>query len=54
MKTIKYKCWAIVWNKSTQEYDLYTPTELEQPKGFREVEYSCATIADAQAFIDSY
>ena len=54
MKSKKYRGWLVVWNNENQEYDLYTPTELEQPKAFRDIEYSCSTIEEAIEFIDTY
>lgn len=37
-KTFKYKGWLCEWNKEEMQYDLYTPEELEQPRGFRNIE----------------
>ncbi|MEA4981447.1 MAG: hypothetical protein VB066_01890 [Paludibacter sp.] len=41
-KTFKYKGWLCEWNKDTSMYSLYTPEELEQPKGFREPDTECS------------
>ena len=49
-----YKGWQIKWNKEDELYDLYTPDEMEQPAGFREVEMQLGSIAEAKVFIDNY
>lgn len=53
-KSMRYKNFGIFWNSEEQEYYVYTPEEMEQPKAFRYPEISTATIQDAKDFIDSY
>jgi hypothetical protein len=54
MKTIKYKGWQIKWDKHEQLYALYTPSELENPPGFREPEALLSKVEQAKVFIDNY
>jgi len=53
-KRIKYKGWLIQWNDEAEMYQLFTPEEMEQPAGFREVEWESETIAFAKQWIDHY
>lgn len=53
-KTFKYKGWLCEYNKETGYYDLYTPDELEQPKGFRNTETECASTEECRQFINNY
>jgi hypothetical protein len=53
-KTFKYKGWLCDWDGVTCEYNVYTPDELEQPKGYRQAEYECSTKEQCKQFIDSY
>jgi len=53
-KKLKYNGWLIKWNEKEQLFDLFTPEELEQPAGFREVEMQLSTVAEAKVFIDNY
>lgn len=53
-KTFKYSGWLCEWNKETQLYSLYTPEELEQPKGFREPDIELSTIEFCKQHIDNY
>ena len=53
-KRVVYKGWGIYWNKEEEMYDLYTPEEMEQPAGFRDVEIELGSIDYAKAFIDKY
>ena len=49
-----YRGWSCAWDSEEEVYRLYTPEEREQPPGFREEEYACASEADCRVFIDSY
>lgn len=51
---VNYKGWLIKWNKGEEIYDLYTPDEMEQPAGFREVDIQVGSIAAAKAHIDNF
>ena len=51
---IKYKGWQIKWDKYEQLYALYTPSELENPPGFREPEALLSTVEQAKTFITNY
>jgi hypothetical protein len=51
---VNYKGWLIKWNKAEELYDLYTPDEMEQPSGFREVDMQLSTVEEAKVFIDNY
>lgn len=53
-KTFKYKGWLCEWNKKEMQYELYTPDELEQPRGFRDIEMELATVESCKQFIDNY
>ncbi|GAB6010825.1 hypothetical protein [Viscerimonas tarda] len=53
-KTFKYKGWLCEWDGITEEYNVYTPDELEQPKGYRQAEYECSTKEQCKQFIDGY
>jgi len=44
----------IQWNEERQAYQLFTPTEMEQPAGFRDVEMEVVDIYFAKKFIDKY
>lgn len=54
MKSFTYKGWLCEWNEDSQAFDLYTPDELEQPRGFRNEETECSTPAQCKEFINSY
>lgn len=54
MKTFKYKGWLYEWDKSEETFYLYTPEELEQPRGFRYPESETQSEKEAKIFIDSY
>jgi hypothetical protein len=54
MKSFKYKNWLCEWSEEQQMFLLYTPDELEQPKGFRQEEFECETKEICKQFIDSY
>lgn len=54
MKNFKYKNWLCEWDAENQQYNLYTPSELEQPKSFRDVEMECQTIEQCKEFIKNY
>lgn len=54
MKSFKYKNWLCEWDEESQQFNLYTPDELEQPKGFRYVEMECSTIEQCKEFIRNY
>lgn len=54
MKKTKYKGWLIEWNAEEQAWDLYSPEELEQPRGMRYSEITLERIEDAKEFIDNY
>jgi hypothetical protein len=53
-KTFKYKGWTCEWNNTEQAYLLYTPDEMEQPRGFRQEEFVCETKEFCKQFIDTY
>ena len=53
-KTFRYKGWLCEWNKEQMQYELYTPDELEQPRGFRNIETELATVEYCKQFIDNY
>lgn len=50
----RYKRFGVYWNADEQEYDIYTPDEMEQPKQYRYPEISVSTEQQAKDFIDSY
>ena len=52
--SIKYKGWQIKWDKYECLYALYTPSELENPPGFREPEALLSTVEQAKTFITNY
>lgn len=52
--TFRYKRFGVYWNADEQEYDIYTPDEMEQPKQYRYPEISVSTEQQAKDFIDSY
>lgn len=54
MKTFKYKGWLCEWSKSEDIFYLYTPEELEQPRGFRYSESEAQSEKEAKEFIDNY
>ncbi|MDR1008054.1 MAG: hypothetical protein LBL65_05770 [Campylobacteraceae bacterium] len=54
MKSFKYKGWFCEWDGVEEMYFLFTPEQMEQPKGYRDVEWEIETIENAKAFIDSY
>ena len=51
-RTVKYKGFTCVWNRDTQEYDVYTKDEMEQPKFTRSPDMSCSTLQHCKDFID--
>ena len=53
-KDFKYKGWLCKWSEEIQGWELYTPDELQQPVGFRNVEFECYTVAQCKEFINSY
>ena len=53
-KRVKYKGWLIQWNDEIEMYQLFTPEEMEQPAGFRDVEWEAETIGFAKQWIDHY
>lgn len=53
-KHFHYKGWFCRWNKTEQLFWLFTPSEMEQPLGFREWETEVSTAEQAKAFIDGY
>jgi hypothetical protein len=54
MKTFKYKSWLCEWNEEQQMFLLYTPSEQEQPRGFRYPEWEAETKEMCKQFINSY
>lgn len=50
----KYKGWLMAFDNATLLWSLYTPSELEQPIGFREPEAEISNIDEAKKFIDNY
>jgi hypothetical protein len=54
MKSFRYKNWLCEWNEAEQMFLLYTPDEMEQPKGFRQEEFECETKEMCKQFINSY
>ena len=52
--SFRYKKWLCEWDKEQQMYLLYTPSEQEQPIGFRNVESECETKEMCKQFINSY
>jgi hypothetical protein len=54
MKSFRYKKWLCEWDEVTQEFNLYTPEELEQPKEYRQAEMECSTSKQCKEFINSY
>lgn len=50
MKSFQYKKWLCEWNEAEQLFYLYTPDEVEQPKGLRYSE----TEVQAKEFISNY
>lgn len=54
MKSFKYKGWLCDWDEEAQEFKLYTPDELEQPKGFRYPEFEASTKEFCKELIDNY
>ncbi len=53
-KTFKCKGWLCEWNEKTQSYCVYTPDELEQPKGFREPDIEFEKIEYCKSHIDNF
>jgi len=53
-KQVKYNDWLIKWNEDDELYDLYTPDEIEQPAGYREVDIQLSTIEEAKSHIDNF
>ena len=53
-KTFKYKGWLCEWKAAEGEYYLYTPDEVEQPKGFRVEEFECETKEMCKELINCY
>lgn len=54
MKSFKYKNWLCEWDEKNQQFNLYTPSELEQPKGCRYSEMECVTKEQCKEFIKNY
>ena len=54
MKTFKYKGWLCEWNATEGIFELYTPSELEQPRGFRYAESEAQSVDEAKEFINHY
>lgn len=50
----KYKGWLLEYDKFEGFWKLYTPSELEQPAGFRYSEAEFSTLEHAKQFIDHY
>ena len=53
-KTFKYKGWLCEWNEKESMYYLYTPDELEQPKGFREPDIELGTREYCKQHINNF
>lgn len=53
-KTFTYKGWLCEWNKQEQEFNIYTPDEASQPKGYRNIEMQMGTPSACREFIRSY
>jgi hypothetical protein len=53
-KSFKHKGWLCKWSADIQGWELYTPSELEQPAGFRYPEIECYTVAQCKEFINTY
>ena len=53
-KSFRHRGWLCKYNAIEGIFDLYTPTELEQPAGMRYSEMEVATPAQAIEFINSY
>lgn len=53
-KTFRYNGWLCEWCSVTQEYSLYTPDEMDMPKGFRQAEAELSTKEQCKQFIDGY
>lgn len=49
----KYKRFGIV-QVAEGQFNIYTPDEMEQPAGFRDVDHEAGTLKEAKDFIDSY
>ena len=49
-----YKRWLIQWNENEQVFELFTPSELEQPVGCRYPEMEVSTMEQAKEFINNY
>lgn len=54
MKSFRYKNWLCEWNEKEQQFYLYTPDEMEEPKGFRYSETEAQSVAEAKEFIDNF
>lgn len=54
MKSFQYKKWFCEWSEIDKVFSLYTPDEMEQPKGFRYPETEAQSIAEAKEFINNY
>lgn len=54
MKSFRYKRWFCEWNEQEQLFYLYTPDEMEQPKGFRNSEAEVQSVIEAKEFINNY
>jgi hypothetical protein len=52
-KSFKYKRWMCKWMDTEGMYYLYTPSEMEQPVGFRNEEFECETKEMCKDFINS-
>jgi hypothetical protein len=53
-KSFKYRGWLCEYNRETGYYDLYTPDELEQPKGFRYPDTECGSVKLCKEHINTY
>ena len=54
MKSFRYKGWLCEWVVSEGIFHLYTPSEMEQPKGFRYPESEAQSVEEAKSFINHY
>jgi hypothetical protein len=53
-KSFMYSGWLCKFNSADMLFHLYTPTEMEQPAGFRNSEMEASTPAQAIEFINCY
>jgi hypothetical protein len=54
MKSFKYKNWYCKFVASEGLFYLYSPSEMEQPAGFRDHDSECSTSSQCKEFINSY